>query len=160
MGKRSGLIWIVFAMAVMGVDRLFKLWMLQHLQLGEPLLILPMLNFTLAYNTGAAFSFLHNASGWQTSFFCVLAFGASAVILHWLWQHPAREWWPNMALSAIMGGALGNVWDRLTYGYVIDFLDFHFHDFHFAIFNVADSAICVGAIMMMLYWARKPSCSQ
>jgi signal peptidase II len=154
MKARSGLWWVMFALFVIAIDRFSKQWVIQHLNFGEPMVILPFFNFTLAYNTGAAFSFLHNASGWQNVFFITLAVAASGAILAWLYQHPAREWWPNFALAAIMGGALGNVWDRLTYGYVIDFLDFHFNGWHFAIFNVADSAICLGAIMMMFYWSR------
>lgn len=154
MKARSGLWWVWFAVIIVFLDRYSKLWVIKHLSLGEPLTVLPFFNFTLAYNTGAAFSFLHDASGWQNVFFALLAFGVSGMILAWLRRHPAREWWPNFALTAIMGGALGNVWDRLTYGYVIDFLDFHIHEWHFAIFNVADSAICLGAIMMMIYWSR------
>ena len=152
--RHSGLVWVILSVMILMADRWTKLYMLNHLTLGEPRTVFPVLNFTLAFNTGAAFSFLHNASGWQNIFFSGLAAVVSIVILKWLWEHPAREWWSNAALSLILGGALGNVWDRLTYGYVIDFIDFHWQGYHFAIFNVADTAVCVGAAMMILYWGR------
>ncbi len=152
--RHSGLIWVVWSVVILLADRYTKLYMLNNLSFGNPQPVLPVLSYTLAFNTGAAFSFLHNASGWQNIFFSCLAAVVSLVILKWLWEHPAREWWSNFALSAILGGALGNVWDRLTYGYVIDFIDFHWGGLHFAIFNVADSAVCVGAVMMILYWSR------
>lgn len=155
MCKRKGLLWVGAAVVVLLIDQAAKYWILQHLRLGEPWEITSFFNLTLAYNTGAAFSFLHDASGWQNIFFCLLAGAASIAILIWLARHAAREFWlPNFALSMIMGGAIGNVIDRLQYGYVIDFLDFHWRGWHFAIFNTADSAIFLGAVLMILYWNR------
>lgn len=155
MWRLCGLLWLGVTAMVIALDWFSKAWVLSHLQLGEPLALTSFMNFTLAYNEGAAFSFLHNASGWQNIFFCTLAFVASIAILVWLFNHPGRQFaWPNFALSLIMGGALGNVYDRLTYGYVIDFFDFHWQGWHFAIFNIADSAIFVGAVLMMWYWTR------
>lgn len=155
--RHTGWWWLCFSALVIGLDRWSKLWVLNHLTLGNPLPVLPVLNLTLAYNTGAAFSFLHNATGWQNVFFSSLAFLVSGFIVQWLSKHRAGDWLPNLALSAILGGALGNVWDRLTLGYVIDFMDVHWGDWHFAIFNVADSAICVGALLMIFYWMRQPN---
>jgi signal peptidase II len=127
----------------------------QHLLPFTPLKIFPFFNLTLAYNKGAAFSFLHSASGWQHIFLGSLALIISIVILVWLYKLSARERWIGIALCLILGGALGNAWDRVLYGYVIDFFDFHLGDWHFAIFNVADSAIFIGAVMMLWHWARE-----
>lgn len=152
----SGLLWLWLTALVIVLDRLSKLWVLDHLVLYEPLEVLPIFNLTLAYNTGAAFSFLNSMSGWQNWFLGGLAFIVSVMILVWLASLPARAVWKNLALCLILGGALGNAWDRLTYGYVIDFLSFHLGTWHFAIFNVADSAICIGAFMLFFCWL-KPS---
>lgn len=149
---RSGLIWLWVSVLVLIVDRCSKLWMLNHLTYQEPLKVLPFFNFTLAFNTGAAFSFLHSASGWQNFFFTSLAILVSVIMLCWLWTLSRRDRWMSIALSLILGGALGNVWDRMLYRYVIDFLDFHMGDWHFAIFNLADSAICIGAFMLFFSW--------
>ncbi len=149
---RTGLVWLWVAFLVIVLDRLSKTWMVQHLIAYEPLQILPIFNFTLAYNTGAAFSFLHSAAGWQTLLFSSLALVVSAVIIYWLAKASSRQWWMSIALTLILGGALGNAWDRWLYGHVIDFLDFHLEGWHFAIFNMADSAICVGTVMLLLNW--------
>lgn len=150
----SGLSWLWLTILLVAIDRYTKNWSVTHLVFQEPREILPFFNLTLAYNTGAAFSFLHAASGWQNIFFSSIAFLISAVVVVWLYKTPARERWLSAALSLILAGAVGNAWDRLTYGYVIDFLDFHYQDWHFAIFNVADSAICVGAFILCLQWLR------
>lgn len=149
---KSGLKWICVALLVMGLDRLSKIWVLDHLTLAESLRILPIFNLTLAYNTGAAFSMLHSAAGWQNIFLSTLAIVVSLVIVFKLLTIRRDEKWVALSLSLILGGALGNVWDRMQYGYVIDFLHFHMSDWHFAIFNVADSAISVGAFMLIAYW--------
>lgn len=148
----TGLAWLWVSALVIVLDRLTKLWVSQHLMLGEPVSLLPVLNLTLIYNTGASFGFLHSASGWQNVFLGGLAIVVSFVVLGWLSKLPSRAWWPNIALTLILGGALGNAWDRALYAHVIDFIDFHVGEWHFAIFNVADSAICVGAFMIMFYW--------
>ena len=149
---RSGLMWLWLALFVMLADRVSKLWIVNHLTLSDSLSVLPVFNLTLAYNTGAAFSMLHNASGWQNIFLCSLAFLVSVAILYKLVTLPKNERLMGLALSLILGGALSNAWDRIQYGYVIDFLHFHLEDWHFEIFNVADSAICVGAFMLLGYW--------
>lgn len=149
---KSGLCWLWVAVLVLLVDYGSKMWVMSNLSLYEPLVILPFFNLTLAHNTGAAFSFLHSASGWQNMFFITLALVVSFVILRWLATLPRSNRWLSIALSLVLGGALGNVWDRVTRQYVVDFLDFHIDDWHFAIFNIADSAICVGAVMIILAW--------
>lgn len=150
----SGLGWLWIAGIVILLDHYSKLWMTGHLLPFESFPILSIFNFTLAFNKGAAFGFLHSAPGWQNLVLCSFACVISIVILVWLYRSLAREYWLNTALNLIMGGALGNVVDRLHYGYVIDFLDFHLGDWHFAIFNVADSAICIGAFMLCWHWLK------
>lgn len=146
----SGLRWIWIAIAVVIVDRASKYWVLTHLNLYEPMPVFPFFNLTLAYNTGAAFSFLDSADGWQNVLFVTLAASVSLAILRWLYQSRSDALWLNIGLCLVLGGAIGNVWDRLIYSYVIDFLDFYLGTWHFAIFNIADTAICVGAFMIVL----------
>lgn len=148
----SGLVWLWLTMLIIAIDRFSKVWVMDHLLSYTPHPITPFFNLTLAYNTGAAFSFLNTASGWQTWFFVGLALIISLVVLIWLSRLSWRECWLNLALSLVLAGALGNAWDRLTYGFVVDFLDFHLGNWHFAIFNIADSGICIGAGMLMLNW--------
>jgi len=148
----SGLAWLWIAILVIVIDRYSKIWVIDHLTFQEPLRILPFLNLTLALNTGAAFSFLHTASGWQNWLLGGLAIIISVLMVFWLAKLSARACWMSIALSLVLGGALGNAWDRILYGYVIDFLSFHLGNWYFAIFNLADSAICVGAVMICLQW--------
>ncbi len=150
----SGLRWLWLAVIVIVLDRISKDWVMMHLAFFEPREILPVLNLTLAYNTGAAFSFLHSASGWQQWALGGLAVLVTCVVVVWLSRVPKNAWWLNIALCLIIAGAIGNACDRVMYGYVVDFIDFHVNDWHFAIFNIADSAICVGVAMLMLDWLR------
>lgn len=152
---RSGLPWLWLSLIILLLDRYTKVWMADHLILGEPLRILPVLNFTLAYNTGAAFSFLHEASGWQQYLLGGLALVVTLFIVIWLSRLPRKAYWQNTALSLILAGALGNAWDRVMYSHVIDFVSLHWNSWHFAIFNVADAAICMGALMLILMWMRQ-----
>lgn len=151
----SGLIWLWIAIAVIAIDRFTKVWAMQSLLYQEPLQLLPIFNLTLTFNTGAAFSFLNSASGWQNWFLGGLALIISVAVLIWLARLPARAIWMATALCLVLGGALGNAWDRCLYGYVVDFLSFHWGAWHFAIFNIADSAIFVGAVMIFLSWFKK-----
>lgn len=152
---RSGLPWLWLSLIILLLDRYSKVWMADHLILGEPLRVLPVLNFTLAYNTGAAFSFLHDASGWQQYLLGGLALVVTLSIVIWLARLPRKAYWQNTALSLILAGALGNAWDRVMYAHVIDFVSLHWNSWHFAIFNVADAAICTGALMLILMWMRQ-----
>jgi signal peptidase II len=150
----SGLVWLWITLLVIAVDRFTKLWVMAHIVYIPSLKLLPFLNLTLAFNTGAAFSFLHSMSGWQNLLLGSLACIISGIIIYGLAHLPARECWKSIALCLILAGALGNAWDRVQYGFVIDFIDFYVGKWHFAIFNMADSAICIGALMLLLSWRR------
>ena len=107
-------------------------------------------NLTLQHNTGAAFSFLSDAGGWQRYFFSGIAVVISVALVIWLYRLPAKQWLLALSLGLILGGALGNLWDRLVLGYVVDFISVHYRGWYFPAFNIADSAITVGAGCMLL----------
>lgn len=140
--------WLGISLFVIVLDQLTKLWVVDVFQYGESLPLLSFFNLVYARNSGAAFSFLAGADGWQRFFFIGIAAVASIVIVYLLRKH-AQERWFCFALSLILGGALGNVIDRIQYGYVVDFLDFYYAAYHFPAFNVADSAITVGAALLI-----------
>jgi signal peptidase II len=118
---------------------------------GPELQIIPgLLQFTYAENYGAAFSFLADAGGWQRWFFGAVALGFSAMVIVWLWRLPAIKRWEPLALALILGGAIGNLWDRIVLGYVRDFISVYYGSWHFPVFNVADMAISVGATMLVI----------
>lgn len=120
------------------------------LELHQPIAILPSLNFTLAYNKGAAFSLFANADGWQTVFFTVVALIATVIIIRMLKALNSDQIQQGLGLAMILGGAIGNLIDRVLYGKVIDFIDVYYGNWHFATFNVADMAISVGAVLVIL----------
>jgi signal peptidase II len=124
--------------------------MVSWLSLYETVAVMPYFNLTMAHNHGAAFSFLAQAGGWQRWFFIVLASVISIVLLVWLAKLKPHAKLEAIALSLILGGAIGNVIDRIHYGYVIDFLDVYIGTSHWPAFNVADSAICVGAVLLII----------
>lgn len=140
--------WLWLAVAVLSLDLVTKQIVLAQLHLHEPVALLPFLNFTLVYNKGAAFGFLSSASGWQNAFFIVVALVACGVILYLLRQ--SRERIFSLALMLVLGGAIGNLVDRIVYGYVIDFIDVYYQSWHWPAFNVADSAITIGAILIAI----------
>jgi len=142
--------WLWVSALVMVLDQLTKLWAVSALNYAEPVAVIPFFNLTLLHNTGAAFSFLSEAGGWQRWFFALVALVISGVILLWLRRLPRDKVWLAIALALVLGGALGNVWDRLTLGYVIDFLDLYYRGWHWPAFNLADSAIFVGAAMLII----------
>jgi signal peptidase II len=135
---------------VLVVDQLSKWLANGALGLGESIGLLPMLAMTKAYNYGAAFSFLGSASGWQRWFFIALAIVVCTVLLVWLARLAQHERRTALALSLILGGAIGNLVDRVLYGYVIDFIDVYYQAWHWPTFNVADSAITLGAGLLLL----------
>lgn len=142
---------LVISALVVLFDQLTKLWALGALRYAEPVPVLPGLNWTLVYNKGGAFSLFHSADGWQTVFFLAVACVISVALLVWLWREPARGWLPRIPLVLILGGAIGNVIDRLRYGHVVDFIDVYVADWHWPAFNIADSAISVGVVTLLLY---------
>ncbi|SEP11756.1 signal peptidase II [Nitrosovibrio sp. Nv6] len=140
---------LVVALVVLVLDLVSKRWVEAELFNGEQIPLTNFFNLVLAYNAGAAFSFLSDASGWQRWFFSLIAAGASVLIVYLLRKHAADRLF-CIALSLILGGALGNLWDRITMGHVVDFLDFHAGGYHWPAFNVADSAIFLGAMLMVI----------
>lgn len=123
---------------------------MRYLELHAPLVLIAGVNLTLVHNTGAAFSFLRDAGGWQTLMFIGLSGVISVAILIWLAQLDSRRAWLAAALALVLGGALGNLFDRVVLGYVIDFIDLYYQKWHWPAFNVADSAITVGAILLVI----------
>ena len=156
----SKLRWLWLALLVIVLDLGTKAMATAMLTYGNPVPVMPMFNFTLLHNTGAAFSFLAGQSGWQRWFFVTLAVVVSVVLFRWLKTLKADETWSAIAIVLILGGALGNVYDRVVHGYVVDFLHFYWNDFHFPAFNIADTAITIGAGMMILDIFRKPRVEQ
>lgn len=147
----SGWRWLPLSAVIIVLDQLTKLWVVRSFEYGESLAVLPVLDITLLYNTGAAFSFLAQASGWQRWFFVALALLVSAGILFWLRKLHGREHrLLGGALSLVLAGAIGNVVDRLRLGHVVDFIHAHWNEAYFPAFNVADSAITIGAGLMLL----------
>lgn len=135
---------------VIVLDQVSKWWMVSWLSLYETVAIMPYFNLTMAHNHGAAFSFLAQAGGWQRWFFIGLAAVISVVLLIWLARLKPAAKLEAISLSLILGGAIGNVIDRILYGYVIDFLDVYVGTSHWPAFNIADSAICIGAVLLIL----------
>jgi signal peptidase II len=147
----SGWRWLPLTVVVIVLDQLSKAWMVHHFSLFERVRVLPVLDIILTYNTGAAFSFLSDAAGWQRWVFVVLALGISALLIGWLRRLRAdTQGWLACGLALIVGGALGNMLDRLLHGRVVDFILAHWGAHLFPAFNVADSAITVGAGLVIL----------
>ncbi len=141
--------WLGLAALVIILDQISKLWIISHFVYGEGLRVTDFFNLVHARNMGAAFSFLSDAGGWQRWLFSAIAVVA-AVWITWLLRKHAQEKLFCFALALILGGALGNLIDRIAYGYVVDFLDFYWKSYHFPAFNVADSAITCGATLLVL----------
>ena len=143
--------WLWLSIAVIVIDQLTKLWVDSSLALHERLpLIEDFFDLTLAYNPGAAFSFLADAGGWQRWFFTILSTVVTIILVVWLKRLPAHEKINAAALALIIGGAVGNLIDRIAYGHVIDFLLVYYQQWSWPAFNVADSAISVGVVLMLL----------
>lgn len=143
-------VWLLIAAVIVALDLWTKSLATELLQYGRPVEILPVLDFTLLHNRGAAFSFLSSAGGWQRWLFTGIALAVSIVLIVWTLQLKPHERWLSVALPLILGGALGNLYDRLTLGYVVDFVHVHWQGRYFPAFNIADAAITVGAIMMII----------
>ncbi|MBT7719667.1 MAG: lipoprotein signal peptidase [Halieaceae bacterium] len=142
--------WYLLALVVVLLDQYTKTLATESLVYARPVEVFSWFNLTLQHNTGAAFSFLSDAGGWQRWFFTVVAVVISGVLTVWLFMAPRAHWLLGLSLALILGGAIGNVWDRVALGYVVDFISVHYQGWYFPAFNIADSAITVGAICMLL----------
>jgi signal peptidase II len=142
--------WLWLSLAVLLLDQATKFLATRFLDLYERVEVLPVLDFTLLHNTGAAFSLLADASGWQRGFFISLGVVVSVALVVWMWRQPRGDRMLPIALALIIGGAIGNVFDRVAHGYVVDFIHFHWGAAYFPAFNIADSAITIGAGLMLL----------
>ncbi|MET0084029.1 MAG: signal peptidase II [Sedimenticola sp.] len=142
--------WLWLSAIVIGLDQVSKQLVESSLMLYEAVPVMPFFNLTLAYNEGAAFSFLSDQGGWQRWFFSGLALLVSIILVIWISRLQQRERLIAISLSLIVGGAIGNLIDRVLFGHVIDFLDLYYGQWHWPAFNVADSAIFVGVVLMLL----------
>ena len=144
--------WLWLSGLVLVLDQASKWIMTSWLSLYETVAVMPFFNLTMAHNTGAAFSFLAQAGGWQRWFFAAVAAIVSVVLLVWLKRLTATAKLVAVSISLIFGGAIGNLVDRISLGYVVDFLDFYnyYGSYHFPAFNIADSAICIGAVLLII----------
>ena len=154
-GRRAYAAWLALAGATVALDRLTKEWALAALD--GVVEVLPALNFVLVFNSGAAFGLLARAGGWQRWFFIVVGIAIAIAIAVWLRRaaRSGRRWLPG-GLALVLGGAIGNVWDRLELGAVVDFIDVHFGAYHWPAFNLADAAITTGAAILVLSSLRDP----
>ena len=148
-GRRAFAGWLAGAAGLGVVDQTVKEWAL--VALDRPLAVLPSLNFVLVHNPGAAFGFLSQAGGWQRWFFIATGIAIGAFVAVWLWRAVrAGRRWTSAGLSLVLGGAIGNVWDRIARGAVVDFIDVYYGAWHWPAFNVADAAITMGAALVIL----------
>lgn len=148
--------WAWITLLVIVLDQISKLLADNLLHYHVPVDVIPMFNFTLMYNKGAAFSFLANAGGWQRWFFLILTTAVSIFIYRWLTKLKPHQVMQYSALALILGGAIGNLIDRAIYGHVIDFIDVYFQQHHWPAFNIADSAITIGAILLIIDTLKNP----
>lgn len=146
---RAVLWWYALALLVVGLDQYTKGLASAGLDYARPVEVFSWFNLTLQHNTGAAFSFLSDAGGWQRYFFSIIAVVISVVLVVWLLRLESGQWLLALSLALILGGAVGNLWDRVALGYVVDFISVHYSGRYFPAFNLADSAISLGAACML-----------
>lgn len=147
---QSGLMWLWLAVVSLVADQATKLYVLANFKLHESVDVLPFFNFTYAQNPGAAFSFLSEAGGWQRWFFTAIAVTVSGLLMYWMRGLHKSNRVLNMAYALVISGAIGNLIDRLSYGFVVDFLHLYYENYSWPIFNIADVAICFGAFLIIL----------
>ncbi len=152
--KSSAIKWVWLSIVIIILDQITKYYVSHQFALYETLPVIPGLNLTYVHNTGAAFSFLSDAGGWQRWLFICLSSIISVILLVWMKRHPASDRWLAIALGLILGGAIGNLIDRIVFGYVIDFIVIYYERWYWPAFNVADSAISVGVVMLIIdsFW--------
>ncbi len=148
--KQSGLVWLWLSALVLVLDQWSKYWASARLELYVPNKVTDFFNLTLMHNEGIAFSLLADQSGWQRYFIAVVATLIVLWLLYWLYQNSKQMKLQNVALVLVIGGALGNIWDRVLLGYVVDFIELHYNGYYWPAFNVADSAITLGAILLII----------
>lgn len=148
--KNTGLKFLALSLLLFIADQATKIAILNTFELYEDVNILPIFDLTYVRNYGAAFSFLSDAGGWQRYFFTTIAVVISTLLIYWMYKTPVNQKLPLYSYSLILSGALGNVWDRINYGYVVDFLHFYYQNWHFPAFNVADIAISCGAFLLIV----------
>ncbi len=141
--------YIIISLIICLLDQLSKYFVLNNLEPYSSIAIMPAVDFTLVFNTGSAFSFLSNSGSWHLWFFLLFSLIMSVVIFIWIMQTPLLQSRQLLSLSFILGGAVGNLIDRIHYGHVIDFIDLYYNKYHWPAFNIADSAICIGAIILL-----------
>ncbi len=146
----SALRWLWLTLLVLVVDLGSKALADSLLSYASPVPLLPVFDLTLLYNTGAAFSFLASAGGWQRWLFVAIAVGMSAFLLHWMWRTPRSQRCLGIGLALVLGGALGNLFDRSVHGHVIDFISLHWANYYFPAFNIADCAITLGTVLLLV----------
>ncbi|TQV86402.1 signal peptidase II [Aliikangiella coralliicola] len=147
---QTGLQWLWLTILFFIVDQVTKHLAVAYIEPYETIEVMPFFNLVIRYNPGAAFSFLADAGGWQVFFFSAVSILVSLGILYWMYTIPAAQKWLSCALALILAGALGNLYDRLTLGEVVDFIDWYYQDYHWPAFNIADSVILLGAAMMLI----------
>lgn len=149
---RNALTWLILSALVIALDQLTKYWVLTSLPEYTAIPVIEgFWNWYRTYNTGAAFSFLSDAGGWQQYFFIILAIAICALLGFWLSRTPRRDWKAALPYALVIGGALGNVIDRFVHGHVVDFIQWHWQDWYWPAFNIADAAIVGGAAGIMLF---------
>lgn len=154
--RSNGLRWLWLVPPLVLLDQLSK-WWAESVLVDGPIAVMPGLNLSLAYNPGAAFSFLADAGGWQRGFFIVVTILISAFLLYWLSKDEARRPLLGCSLALVLSGAVGNFIDRLMRGPVVDFIDVYYQSWHWPTFNVADSAITIGVVLLIIDTIRHPS---
>ncbi len=142
--------WMIIATVIVIADQITKYIATVKLEMFETVAVMPMFNFTLMHNEGAAFSFLSDAGGWQRWFFTIISFIVSIALIVWIKKLKPEEKLQALAFSFILGGAIGNLIDRLFLGYVIDFIDIYYNASHWPAFNIADSAITIGVVILIV----------
>lgn len=158
-GRLGGWLWLILSAVLILLDQWTKAIAVSALDYAVPVSVLPGLNWTLIHNYGGAFSFLSDHGGWQRWFFLVVASAVTLVLVEWLRRTSRRQWLLCLPLALLIGGAIGNLIDRGSLGYVVDFIDVYYGQSHWPAFNVADSAITVGIVLMIaheLFATRKP----
>lgn len=150
--QHSGVRWLILSCVVFLLDIGIKYQVMQHMGYGweARIEIGPFFNLLYVHNYGAAFSFLSEQAGWQRWLFSAIAFGVMGCLVYWMRKLSASKVIPNLAYALIIGGAAGNVFDRLWHGFVVDYLDFYWQSYHWPAFNLADAAICIGAVLIII----------